>query len=180
MRNIIVTLIAATVLSGCQSWTERLAEYDEVYSLKPGDVLVLDTGITFPEGHARVKMQGDGMVGTGGVDEYHPYCELEVTTVSDGHFRLNPDRFMVWKFSRQIMPWNFTGTPRVIAANDHDSHSQITYVSDVWVRSTTQPEVIKLSCRHVVEPEDRDFVTFAQMQEAIQGVLHFERQGSAR
>ena len=42
MRNIIAALIAATVLSGCQSWTERLAEYDEVYSLKPGDVLPLN------------------------------------------------------------------------------------------------------------------------------------------
>lgn len=179
MRNIIAALIAATVLSGCQSWTERLAEYDEVYRLKPGDVLVLDTEITFPEGHARVKMQGDGVVGTGGVVEYHPYCEIEVSTVSDGHFKLLPDRFVVWKFAQQILPWNLTGTPLVVAAQD-DSHSQITYVSDIWLRSTTQPEVIKMSCRHVVEPQDRDFVTFAQMQDATRGVLHFERQGSAQ
>ncbi|MCB1735499.1 MAG: hypothetical protein H6981_06635 [Gammaproteobacteria bacterium] len=176
MRKLITAAIASTLLAGCQSWSERIAEYDEIYSLKAGDHLVLETEILYPEGHARVKMQGYGVQGTRGINEYYPYCELEVTTVSDGQFRLHPDRFEVSSFSRRILPWNLTGTPLVVASNDPDSHSQITYVSDIGLRSDTQPEVIKLSCRHVVEPDQRDFVTFAQMQEATQGVLRFERE----
>lgn len=97
-----VTLVLGAMLGGCAGFDAHFAEYDKEYRLQPGDVLVLETELAFPKDHARVKMQGDGPVG--GVDEYHPYCEMEVTVVSDGGFKLLPDRFAVWKFSEQILP----------------------------------------------------------------------------
>ncbi|MCP5142662.1 MAG: hypothetical protein H6926_05195 [Chromatiales bacterium] len=168
-----VTLVLGAMLGGCAGFDAHFAEYDKEYRLQPGDVLVLETELAFPKDHARVKMQGDGPVG--GVDEYHPYCEMEVTVVSDGGFKLLPDRFAVWKFSEQILPWNIVSVPMHVASGEPDSHSQITYISDIWLRSANQPEALKMSCRHVVEPQDRRHVTVAEMREALQGVFRIER-----
>lgn len=169
-----VTLVLGAMLGGCAGFDAHFAEYDRQYRLRPGDVLVLETELAFPKDHARVKMQGDGPVG--GVDEYHPYCEMEVTVVSDGSFKLLPDRFEVTRFSERISDTNIASIPlRVAATDDSGGLSQLTFISEMWLKSTSQPEARLLNCRHVVEPQSARSVTVVEMREALQGVFRIER-----
>jgi len=94
-------------------------------------------------GRARAFFQ-DG-VQSGGKDRYRPYCEFEISTVSERPQWVRPDTFTIRRVERRTVTDEDTGMPlffpTVFGSQD------IFYETHLWLDSRRQPGVRKLVCR---------------------------------
>lgn len=175
------------MLSACSSWQENQRLYDNEYLLAVGSQMELMVPIQYRNGHARVFLQqqlqnvdnqgigfssGYQFNGANGINEYEPYCELEVNVVSDGTFKLVPGLFEIVKVTQRVYPWNVVGLPvQVASTDDSGSVSQLTFATDFWLVSKENPDVRKMSCRHVMDQEPTRFVTIKEIWMALEGIF---------
>ncbi len=64
----------------------------------PGSTLTLHTPLRIPANQAHADIQA---VGSGEMD---PYCELEISTVSESPQTVEPDVFEIWRVGRSVSP----------------------------------------------------------------------------
>lgn len=194
---LVLGLIANAILvSGCSVLQQNNEDFARMYLPQVGQTLTLQVAVPYPHGQARVFLQqqlepiatiqdsgvlkfasGAALSGRG-VNEYEPYCELEVGTVSDGHYRLMPDVFGITRVEQTVSDMNVVGldSPRPVylaQSVDDGGLSQITYITDIWLNSVAQPEIYKMSCRQVMDPPDGTWVSLAEMQAATADILRF-------
>ncbi len=186
MFKIVSAFAMVMFLAGCQSWQEIKEDYNKQYLVEVGSHFTLLVPVVYPRGHARVFLQGqfdspsvDGIrlasgfrfSGGAGINEYEPYCELEVEGVSDGSFQLFPDEFEVTAVEQTLYPWNIVSLPMQVAANDEGSLDQLTYATTFSLKSSLNPSIRSMSCRQVMDVDIGDYVTVEQMRQALQNVF---------
>jgi hypothetical protein len=84
-----------------------------------------------------------------------PHCILEVSTLSETARTVEPDTFEVWRVRRSILPFDVfagggvleAGLRRAGEEGDGGGPSQVFYATELWLRSSRQPDVMRLTCR---------------------------------
>jgi hypothetical protein len=159
MRKSVLTL-ACLGLAACA--TAPGPYQDLAYQrVQPGSRLTLNEPLQIPAGQAHVDLQA---VGSGEMD---PYCVFEVSTLSESPQTVEPDTFEIYEVGRSISPSNYWGMqgPVMLAgvgigigigtgygyggwlAGPDSAPTQLFYKTRLWLRSVTQPNVMKMTCQ---------------------------------
>jgi hypothetical protein len=142
--------------------------------------LVLHRALHIEAGHARAFLQGGASIPKGGLNEYDTNCELVSNRMFEEQDQdIQPDRFAVIGVARMFGSVVQAGTVRLASlasiGGDDSGSSFIHYGYHFWLRSATQPDVIRLTCRgELGVPSDVDYPTRAEIDAALGGVARLE------
>jgi hypothetical protein len=173
IRLLVPIIALATLLGGCASG--RPYGPDSPYFDYPLNMhIALLRPLEIEPGNATARLQHGRVVARNGVNEYDPYCILELDTVAVAPQQVRPDEFRVTRFQRRIqdhagMPVAASG--RLFALFDDDGGpSQAYYISEFRLRSERQPAVRALTCQsdqNAAGIAIRRHLTLAEMREAL-------------
>lgn len=171
-RRMMTAVLLATVSVGCQTLQDVESAY---YQIPVGSRLVLHKEIPIPPEAARIKIQGGEVRHYGLVDEYEPFCELEVEEVRSVAQRVHPDEFVITKVDHRTYDVGLS-RDRVASLGMRigfggDGPLQTFYATILQLRSEAQPNVLKLTCQN----DQRAFpgilyarhLTVAEIREAL-------------
>jgi len=120
--------------------------------IPPGSVITLHQTLKVPAGHARVFLQNGKVVAKHRLNQYYPFCDFEIRSVSDGTLQITADTFTVTKVidnetevvstpsALRHVAWGMgheiqdDGMPMVTRSVQHRLHSP------------RQPQVMRLTC----------------------------------
>lgn len=139
MRLIALTLL---LLAGCAGASTN--------DIDPGR-LVLLSAQTIPPESATLRLQYGKPVASNAVQEYDPFCVLEINTVSDSPQTVHPDTFRVTRISHSIstiadasgLPYP---APIKVGLSSDQRPTHIYYKTLFWLHSEQQPGVRLLTC----------------------------------
>ncbi len=167
-------LAAILALAACQH-PESLNPDSPLYLPPAGSVFHLDRALTVPAGRAQVQIQS-GAVGRG---ELAPHCILRLREPADRDRILAPGDFEITRSARRttIFPVRWEPGTRIQVAGPaftlaqggggDDGPTDEYYVTEMWLRSATQPQVYKLECRQLDDPGLGSHVTFQEIQATL-------------
>ena len=158
-RPFFLSLSGALALGACQGPGGQ-----QVFSAPQAPRTVeLSRALRIPHGKARAYFQGGAQVGA--PNRYEPYCELEVSDVSDGSLELEADRFAVTRVMQRRVADEASGVP---AGIDIFGGSDIFHETHLWLSSAAEPEVRKLICRSWTQDAGRGrYLSVADMQAVL-------------
>lgn len=136
---LVLTLSALVLLGGCRTWP------DARYQPSAFATLELLAPVTIPAGRARAHFQGGKPVYS--VDAYRPYCEFEISTVSEAPQQVEPDRLVVRGTTTALLSDPEARLPLSGPFVDLSCGDRIYYEVAYRLASDLQPGVRKLSCR---------------------------------
>lgn len=122
------------------------------YAYPPGWALQLERVLPIDPGAATVRLQYGGIVPRNGVQEYDPYCIMEVNTVSPQAQLLQPGRFEVLQVTRSVSEITAAASPRnqpglmKTGLGGSDTPPFLYYVTTFRLRNADQPDVRSLTC----------------------------------
>lgn len=128
----------AFVLTACQS-----GPVPRYASSRIATVEIL-TPVTIPPGRARAVFQ-DGRA-VDGAYPYDPYCELEISTVSEQPQQVQKDLLVVTRAGTAVLSDPVARLPLAGPFVDLECGDKIYYETTYWLASDRQPGVRKLSC----------------------------------
>jgi hypothetical protein len=175
MPKVAVFVAATLLLAACQQAPVR-DETSHRSRVGVGSTFVLHQGLSVPEGHARVFLQGGEVVAKLKLDRYRPHCNFEVRQVSDGTLRIDPDTFLVTdidEYEDEIVA--LPQQVRLAALVGGDSFDSISVIAR-FVRhrfsSERQPGVMRLTCHGGFDlPRDALTPSIAEIRQALGGVV---------
>ena len=167
MGRLFVVAIA-TVLTACQGYYQRHIHGNEnsPYFYVPVDsTFELTRPITIPAQSKRIFFQNNELMSIREVNEYHPYCELQVSIARSTPQTVSPDEFVVFKVY-QILKFQLAQEALQVAAmRDPDGVEDFQLVATVMeLYSPRQPEVSRVVCAAWGLPQDMSFVTVAMIR----------------
>ncbi|WP_296642337.1 hypothetical protein [Thiobacillus sp. 65-1402] len=118
------------------------------YAYAPGWTVQLNRPLTIPPDAATVRLQYGRIVPRNSVQEYAPFCVVELNTVRAEAQTLQPGRFEVWRVTRSVSPVAATASPFVKAgfvADDGDP-TFLYFKTEFRLRDTAQPNLRGMSC----------------------------------
>ncbi len=145
------------------------------YSIKPGSTLQLQRELHVLPGQVSVWFQHGNVVAEPLLDRYQPYCKFEIRTMAEYARQLEADTFIIRRAVDEIE--NTTSLSGMRLASQlmvADGPSVYTYVTHLYLYSPQQPDVLRLSCMHWEDVQDDNFLTVAQMREALGEWLSLE------
>nr|MBS0020038.1 hypothetical protein [Gammaproteobacteria bacterium] len=175
MKRWIVCCILASVVAGCQTLEDKEAAY---YQIREGSALILNQELQIPADAARISIQHGKVRPQGLVNEFYPYCELEVRQVQATAQSVKPDEFVIHQVGRRVYDVGLS-SPTVaslgLSIGLGDGPRQTFYATVLHLHSEKQPDVLKLTC----ESDQRSFpgiiyarhLTVREIQEALGAVL---------
>jgi hypothetical protein len=143
-------LFAAIVLLGaCQSYSTP-SEDSPYYAVPVGSRIVLNRPLIIPPDHASVYIQRGQIVPFSQFDDYAPHCRFELSTVSPTAQTVEPDAFVVYKVGQEIIVGRALTRPGLLLAQSGgdrgDGHDAKLYSRILYLRSTKQPDVLRVAC----------------------------------
>lgn len=173
MPKLVVFVAASLFLTGCQQGSVR-DETSFLSRVGVGSTFVLHESLIVPGGHTRVFLQRGKVVSKVQLNRYHPHCNFEVRTLSDGSARIEPDTFLVTDV--EVDEEEIVSRPDPLRyasfANDNDDGgvSLITLFVRHWLFSERQPEVMRLTCHGAFDvPFYARTPSIAEIREALGG-----------
>ncbi len=162
-----VFAIAAVVfLAGC---AHSPGDY-----LDDGSVVTLNRAVTVPRNQVAASIRG-GFIGS--QFDYEGQCRLELYTISREKRVIEPDEFTVEKtnWAREYFglfhPLNSYAQIRV-----GEGPNLYWYITYIYLRSSEQPDVYRLRCRHLQQNEyDPKYLTIEQLQTIVGDVMTLGR-----
>lgn len=161
----VMSLALFLLLSACAMPVVDRFDYPP-YKIPVGSVLVLNQAITIPAGHTRAIIQHGKVVTRKQSDQYYPYCEFEVLTLKDTDQVVNPDRFIVHKFSRQRDTSSQTVMFASLSMFGFDP-PLIAYNTILYLSSQKQPDVYRISCMYWTDDSLDNFLTVNQLKKTL-------------
>jgi hypothetical protein len=143
------------------------------YVFDPGWVVQVNRALTIPPGAATVRLQGGRIVARNSVQEYAPFCIVELETVRDQAQILQPGRFAVWRVTRHVDPISAAAPAplRTVRYDDGGEPSFFYYITQFRVRDPQPPNLRSLRCAwDQLAPGHRPFMrhlTLAEMRGAL-------------
>lgn len=181
---------ALVLLSACQSLpvTNPASPY---YQIPVGSRLVLKQSVQIPANTAHVFIQGGRVLpprAFNPVNQYYPNCKLEVGQVKPVSQTIAPDMFVVtrvtqnWYETRRAGSVLYASLDRGLYAGvylgvgegDDGGPAMQNYVTSLYVHSDTQPQVYRLDCQEWQNPAEAEFLTLAQIRQALGKVMTVE------
>ena len=164
-----ILVIVLLVLGACQSAPMTLDEDSTLYPPPAGSRFTLLQELSIPAHSAHVDLQGGKTVSLSKLNQYHPYCRLEVQDVRETPQSLRPDEFLVKRVYRQItdMAGQRPGFIRVQKVSDDGGPTILIYHTVFELSSARQPQVRWLTCEHWDRPALGDHLSLRQIRTAL-------------
>jgi len=146
----LVLLIPLLGLLGCESIPP--SETSPFHRVPGGSRLILNTNLLVPPYSAKIYIQ-NGWIAYG-ANQYYPYCKLQLQEPKFTPQEVLPGVFEIYR-SRRITDLFASLEPQVqhVRARLYDGKpSPIVYGTDLFLRSAEQPQVYKLMCGHMQDP----------------------------
>ena len=174
----LVTIIFIAVTTACSPALVRDPS-SPFYTITVGSVLQLNQPVEFAPQQVSVFMQHGRLLAEALLDRYQPYCKLELYPMSEAARRVAPDSFVIEKVVDETELT--TQSPADPAAGllaslmlVSDTPSIYTYATHLYLHSDIQPEVYRLSCMHWEDVQDDNYLTVAQIREAMGDLFTLE------
>ena len=160
------------LLGGCASLTspDPASPY---YAYTSGWVAQLNRPLPIPSDAATVRLQYGRIVPRNSVQEYDPFCIVELDTVRAEVQILQPGRFEVWRVRRSTSFITVAASPLVRAAyaDDDGDPSFLYYITEFRLRDLAQPNLRAMTCAwNQMAPANRPLMRHLTLHE-IQGAL---------
>ena len=173
MKNMLVFLISL-MLTACTQTV--VPKFDSPYYKIPlGSILVLHQSLTIPPNQARVIIQNGRLISRRDRDQYYPYCEFEIRTLSESEQVILPDRFRIhklWKHmdtSRQQVMYASVG---LMLADNNDP--LVAYNTIMFLSSDKQPDVYRMSCMYWTDDPLDQHLSVNQINKTLGDILSIE------
>lgn len=171
MKRLIPIYVAGLLLiPGCTPMQVRDAQTQRWTPIQAGS-LEIRRDITIAAGRARASFQ-DG-VPAQGINEFKPFCQIEVNTLRERPQVIRPDNFVVTPLGGRLEPV-VTRQPVQVAAlfvgfgSGGDGPSNVSHVLYFRLHSPTQPDVRELACGGAFDhPGNADAPTLQDIANAL-------------
>lgn len=162
-------VVVFLVLGACQSAPTTFDESSTHYPPPPGSRFTLKQALTIQANSAHVDLQGGQAVGLSQLNQYHPYCRLDVQDVRDTPQSVQPDEFLVKRVYRQTtdVVAQRSGLVRVRRVSDDGGPTFMIYRTVFELKSARQPQVRQLTCEHWDRPALGDHLSLRQIRTAL-------------
>ncbi len=177
MRQLLTALLIS-IIGACAQTPVRDAS-SVFYSIPAGSQLRLNQPLQIAPESVSVFMQHGRLIAEPLIDRYQPYCKFELYSMSETARRVAPDSFVVEKvvdeteLTTQSPPDPAAGLLAGLMLVS-DTPSIYTYATHLYLHSEIQPDVYRLSCMHWEDVQDDNYLTVAQMREAMGDILTLE------
>lgn len=146
MRFVLLA-VSIALLGACQTHVAP-SEDSPYYAVPVGSRLVLNRPLTIPPNGASVYIQYGQIVSFNTRDAYYPHCRFELSTLGPGPQTVEPDEFVVHKVRQEIIVSRAFTRPGLLLAQGggDDGPDSKMYSRILYLRSATQPEVLRIAC----------------------------------
>ncbi len=143
----IIGIGLALLLGGCAG-LESPDPASPYYAYTTGWTAQLKRPLTIEPASATVRLQFGRIVPRNSVQEYAPFCVVELNTVSDEAQTLQPGRFEVWRVTRSVSTIAAAASPfvKVGLMVDHSEPSFLYYKTEFRLRDAAQPKLRSMTC----------------------------------
>jgi hypothetical protein len=150
------------------------------YAWPAGGVVVLERPLTIPAGSATVRLQAGKLVPRNSVEDWAPFCVVELSTVRETPQTLQPGRFRIERMTRQLdtvaalrEAWRPVGL-----GGDDAGPSFLYYFTDFVLTDPAQPQLMGMRCGwNQLAPGNRSqmrHLTLAEIRATLVGWLRVE------
>ncbi|MFA5081411.1 MAG: hypothetical protein WC474_02555 [Hydrogenophilaceae bacterium] len=176
-RSLLAGIVLPALLGACADQPGRDPN-SPYYAYPAGLTVGLERALVIPPGEATVRLQYGHPVARNGVQEYDPYCILELGTVAAAAQTVPPASFRITRSQRRVEA--FSGMPVMPGPSfggDDGGPSQMYFITEFRLHSDAQPDVRSLTCQHdqgaagVGIPRH---LTLAEMRQALGGYFVFD------
>ena len=134
-----------------------------------GSTVTINQPITIPSESASVKIQSGKPMSFQDINQYAPYCVLEVHKRMDTPQEVKPGQFTVTKNVQR--DYYTSVAPQIVASVGSSSSGPIHYINDIYLTSPERDDVFRLSCQQYSDPwqfaPGQRWATVNQMQIAL-------------
>jgi hypothetical protein len=165
------------LLNACQSIANQRAQYERVYGVPVGSKAMLNQDLQVPAHKARVYIQGGRAIAFSELNQYYPHCIVEMSVPKNIPQVISVDIFDIYKVVRSVdMTAGAGGVVfAALALNGgDDGPSPQFYGTEMFLKSKTQPDVVKLTCGHMEDPTIAEYLTVTEIKNALGGVFTLE------
>ena len=171
-RRLLPAALGLLVLLGCRTVPVD-PESSHHYTIPTGSRLALNHALEVPAGHWSLFFQ-DGEAKIKSIDEYRPYCRLNLSSARPEPWTVEPDTFTIIRVDNEVDARKGTAASvaslRLTGGVLRD-FALVDYMTRLHLRSREQRFVRRLSCGYRGEPGFFLFLNVAQIREALGG--HF-------
>lgn len=138
------------LLAACQQ-APVMNEDSQWMRITPGSSIILNQAVAVPKGDARVFLQAGKAVDKARLNQYHPHCNFEVRSVSDGNMKIEPDTFLVTDVvtgEEEVVTGPSLMRPMVqrVSFESAEGSNMISLYVRHRLHSERQPQVMRLTC----------------------------------
>lgn len=162
------------MVSGCALDSPHPAS--PYYAYTAGWVVQLNQPLTIPPDAATVRLQYGDIVPRNSVQEYDPYCVVELNTVRSEPQILKPGRFEVWRVTRSVQTLAATASPfiKTMYGFDDAGASFLYYKTEFHLRDSAQPDLRSMTCAwDQMTPGSRAFMRHLTLDEIRSALGHW-------
>lgn len=158
------------VLGACQSAPMAFDDHSASYPPPVGSRFTLKQELTIPAGSAHVDLQRGQPVSLHQLNQYHPYCRLDVREVRETPQVLVPDEFVVKRVNRQTtdLVVQRSAYLRVQQVSENDGGPTFMIYRTIFdLKSARQPQVRRLTCEQWDRPALGNHLSLKDIRAAL-------------
>jgi len=149
MLKAILLVIGTAFLTGCSAF-----ETAQSPPAQPGQTFVLEHAIDILPQQARRFIQHQQLRTRSELDERYPHCRIEVRTLRDQIYRIEPDHFRITRVRNDVEAIAHNKSPLMLAsitlpaylAFADDGPAEVMELVMLYLDSPKQPDVLRLVC----------------------------------
>ena len=170
-------VVVGVFLAGCLGYYDRHIygnEKSPYFKVPVDSRLALDQELIIPANTDRIYFQHGQVRSFQDTNEYLAYCALQMRTRKDTAQTVRPDEFVVEKSYRQTIYQLALGEPLLLAQVGGGGDGVMEYrvmVTIMELLSTSQPDVIRLTCGKWDLPPDAPHITIRDMREELGNIF---------
>lgn len=146
MKTGLIILMSLLAVACTQSVVPK---FDSPYYRIPlGSTLILQQPLTIPAHQARTIIQNGRVVSRRDRDQYYPYCEFEILTLSESDQVVRPDQFRIHKLAKHMESSRQQVMYASLLMMASDDNRLIAYNTVMYLSSDKQPDVYRMSCMY--------------------------------
>jgi hypothetical protein len=166
----IVLMAVFLVCGACQSAPTTFDENSSDYPPPVGSRFTLRQELVIPADSAHVDLQAGRPVSLSKLNQYHPYCRLDVQDVRETPQTLTPDEFLVKRVYREatdVVARRSVLLPVRRVSDDNGGPTFMIYRTVFILKSAHQPQVRRLSCERWDRPALGDHLSLREIRTAL-------------
>lgn len=164
LRSLLAGLILSLTACSMAPITDETSPF---YSLPVGSSLELHQSLDIQPNHARTFIQYGKVIKEKAIDRYYPYCEFEISTLSDDIQTIMPDVFEIYKVNDNEHEVSRYFMYASLFLTQDDGPLILGYATEYSLRSEQQPQVHKLICLYWDDPNTGKYLSLTDIKQAL-------------